>query len=210
MRKFDHPLPISTFTMRQNSTQFALPVRRNTPTDQVISLGHAVGGMAQHYAGDMGRYGPWAYKWRLRRRAGTAPNFISSFEPNQDVEDWPMTYTDYEPYYVAWEQSWGITGTNEGPLLPMSANYPLPPHPDTALGTAFKNAAEAVGYSPFPTPTALASKPYMNQYGVRSTRASTTDGAQRAATTSARPGRRPTRLQDRPRRDKVRAISPWP
>jgi gluconate 2-dehydrogenase alpha chain len=93
-------------------------------------------------------------------------NFISSIEPNQDVEDWPMTYTDYEPYYVAWEQSWGITGTNEGPLLPMSGNYPMPPHPDTAVGTAFKTAAEAIGWSPFPTPTALASQPYVNQYGV--------------------------------------------
>jgi gluconate 2-dehydrogenase alpha chain len=167
MRKFDHPLPISTFTMRQNVNQFALPVRRNTPTDQVISLGHAVGGMAQHYAGDMGRYGPWAYTMASSTASRYGANFISSIEPNQDVEDWPMTYTDYEPYYVAWEQSWGITGTNEGPLLPMSGNYPLPPHPVTPLGTAFETAATAVGWNPFPAPTALASQPYTNQYGVQ-------------------------------------------
>ena len=166
MRKFDHPLPMSTFTMRQNINQMALPVRRNTPTDQVISLGHAVGGMAQHYAGDMGRYGPWAYTMSSSTASRYGPNFISGFEPNQDVQDWPMTYQQYEPYYEQWEQSWGITGTNEGPLLPMSGNYPLPPHPDTPLGTAFANAAEAYGWSPFPTPTALASKPYVNQYGV--------------------------------------------
>jgi gluconate 2-dehydrogenase alpha chain len=167
MRKFDHPLRVSTFTMRQNGNQFAPPVRRNTPTDQVISLGHAVGGMAQHYAGDMGRYGPWAYQMASETASRYGANFISGIEPHQDVEDWPMQYTDYEPYYVAWEQSWGIAGTNEGPLLPMSKNYPLPPHPDTAVGTAFKNACEAVGYSPFPTPSALASQPYTNQYGVQ-------------------------------------------
>ena len=166
MRKFDHPLPLSTFTMRQNGSQFALPVRRYDPTDQIISMGHAVGGMAQHYAGSMGRYGPWAYEMASQTSSKYGADFISSIEPHQDVEDWPLQYSDYEPYYQSWEQSWAVTGTNEGPLLPMNGNYPLPPHPTTAVGNAFKTAAEGLGYNPYPQPTALASQPYTNQYGV--------------------------------------------
>src|SRR5580698_213185 len=60
-RKFDHPLPLQTSTLRNNSSQFALAMRRYTP-NQVISLGHGVGGAAHHYAAFMGRYGPWTYE----------------------------------------------------------------------------------------------------------------------------------------------------
>ena len=83
MRKFDHPLPLSTFTMRHNANQFALPVRRNTPTDQVISLGHGVGGMAQHYAGDMGRYGPWAYTMASSTASRYGANFSRASSPTR-------------------------------------------------------------------------------------------------------------------------------
>ena len=39
-RKFDHPLYISTFTIRNNMNQFAIPVRRYTKTVQYHALGH--------------------------------------------------------------------------------------------------------------------------------------------------------------------------
>ena len=60
MRKNDHPLAMSTLTLRNNSTQFALPVRRNT-TGQGTSSGHGVGGAAHHYGAHFGRYEPWTY-----------------------------------------------------------------------------------------------------------------------------------------------------
>ena len=167
MRKFDHPLPMSTFTMRHNSGQFAPPVRRYTTTKQIISMGHGVGGMAQHYAGAMGRYAPWSYQIQSATASRYGPNFLTSIEPRADVEDWPLTYQDFEPYYEQWEQAWGITGTNSGPLIPQAKNFPLPPHPDSPVGAAFRSAAESLGYSPYPCPTALASQPYVNQYGVQ-------------------------------------------
>ncbi|MGA2663911.1 MAG: hypothetical protein ABSF83_03110 [Nitrososphaerales archaeon] len=166
MRKFDHPLPLSTYSMRHDSTQFALPVRRYTPTEQIISLGHAVGGMAQHYAGAMGRAGPWTYEMLSETRSKYGPSFITDIEPHADFEDWPMSYDDYIPYYEAWEQSWGISGTDENPFIPMAAEFPLPPHPFTPIGSAMQKASEALGYHPVPAPSALASRPYVNQYGV--------------------------------------------
>jgi gluconate 2-dehydrogenase alpha chain len=165
-RKFDHPLPLSTYTIRNNDEQLALAARRNTQL-QVIVQGHGVGGMAQHYAGAMGRYGPWNYQMVSETASKYGANFLSSIDPTNDVQDWPMTYQDYEPYYVAWEKAWGLVGTNQGPLVPMSANYPMPPHPFTQQGTLWQNTAESLGYSPYPAPNCLASQPYVNQYGVQ-------------------------------------------
>src|SRR5438876_7069092 len=52
-RKYDSPLPLQTTTIRNNGTQFALPVRRYTMPIQYHALGHGVGGAAQHYGGTM-------------------------------------------------------------------------------------------------------------------------------------------------------------
>ncbi|MGD0638081.1 MAG: hypothetical protein ABSA72_08590 [Nitrososphaerales archaeon] len=164
-RKFDHPLPMSTYTIRNNDNQYALPARRNTSL-QIIVQGHGVGGMSQHYAGAMGRYGPWNYQMASMTASRYGPNFLNTIDPTNDVQDWPMTYSEYEPYYVEWEQAWGLAGTNMGSLVPMSKNFPLPPHPQTSQGTLWENTAESLGYTPYPTPTSLASQAYVNQYGV--------------------------------------------
>ena len=71
------------------------------------------------------------------------------------------------PYYEEFEQAFAVTGTNENPFIPMYSNFPLPPHPPTPVGTMFQTATEALGYSPFPQPSGLASQPYVNQYGVQ-------------------------------------------
>jgi gluconate 2-dehydrogenase alpha chain len=79
-----------------------------------------------------------------------------------------MTYTEMDPYYTQWEKAWGVTGTNQGPFQPMSQNFPLPPHPYSNVSNVMLPALESLGYHPYPTPTALASLPYTNQYGVSS------------------------------------------
>jgi gluconate 2-dehydrogenase alpha chain len=165
-RKFDHPLQLQSSTLRNNDGQFALPMRRYTP-NQVISLGHGVGGAAHHYAAFMGRYGPWTYDAYSSTVSKYGADFLNSIQPNHDMEDWPMSYDDYEPYYVEWEKAWGIAGTDQGPLVPMSANYPLPPHPTTSVGSLFESTTEAMGYHPYPFPNGLASQAYVNQYGVQ-------------------------------------------
>lgn len=168
-RKFDLSLNIATPTLRNNQYQFALPIRRNTPppAGQIISEGFGVGGMAQHYGGMMGRFSPWVYQMYSQTVNRYGLDFLNAAVPNQDIIDWPMTYEDYEPYYQEWEKMWGVVGTNEG-ILEGFTNYsfPLPPAPSTPVGTAFANAATALGYTPFPVPTALASQAFVNTYGV--------------------------------------------
>ena len=170
LRKFDINLQITTSTLRNNRDQFALPIRRNSIgfNGQVISEGWGVGGMAQHYGGVMGRYGPWVYQMFSDTVNKYGLDYLNKAVPHQDLIDWPMTYDDYMPYYEQWEKMWGVCGTNEGPLLPgfTKYNYPLPPSPTTPVGAEFKTAAEALGYNPFPLPHALASQAFVNPYGV--------------------------------------------
>ena len=175
-RKYDSPLPLQSTTIRNNSSQFALPVRRYTMPIQYHALGHGVGGAAQHYGGGMGRYGPWAYQ--MKSMTDTRyPGKLSSINPQDDTRDWPLTYAQYEPYYVAWEKAHGICGNYNGSPTNlstdtahpwMSANYPLPPHPTTPVGQLFHDSVQAMGlgYNPFPSVSALASQAYTNQYGV--------------------------------------------
>jgi gluconate 2-dehydrogenase alpha chain len=165
MKKFDHPLPLFSTTMRNYSDQFALPIRRYT-VSQFPANGHGVGGAAHHYSGGFNRVGPWNYTEASSTASRYGPNFLEPTVPNADLFDWPYTYEDMESYYVAFENAWGVSGTNMGPLVPMSADFPLPPHPVTPLGTAFQTAAEAAGYTPFPVVSALASAPYTNSYGI--------------------------------------------
>jgi gluconate 2-dehydrogenase alpha chain len=168
MRKFSTNLRMNTPTLRNNKNQFALPVRRNTPppAGQSTSTGYGVGGACQHYAGMMGRYGPWVYEMYSQTVDRYGLDFLNKAVPHQDITDWPLTYNDYVPYYETWEQMWGVCGTNEGPLLPSLTSYPLPPAPDTPIGVAYKDATTALGYNPYPQPHALASKGFVNQYGV--------------------------------------------
>ena len=165
-QKFGHPIRVSTYALRNEAEQLAIPVRRYF-VDQYFSPGHGVGGLAQRYGGSMGRYGPWAYQVATETASKYGSSFLQQVDPTNDVEDWPLTYSDYEPYYVQFEKAWGITGTNEGPLMPMSQDYPMPPHPYSAVGQLGHDALASLGYHPFPTPTALASQPYTNQYGIK-------------------------------------------
>ncbi len=165
-RKFDHPLPISSVTIRNNRNQFANPVRRYTLPVQYHSLGHGVGGAAQHYGGQMGRQGPWGYQMYSETVNKYGKEFLDSVNPHSDLEDWPMTYEEYEPYYVEFEKAYGLTGTNQGPLVPMSQNYPVPPNPLTPVAQKYSDAAQAMGYHPYPNVNAITTTSYVNQYGV--------------------------------------------
>jgi gluconate 2-dehydrogenase alpha chain len=174
-RKYDSPLPLQSVTIRNNSQQFALPVRRYTMPIQYHALGHGVGGAAQHYGGTMGRQGPWGYQQKTMTDTKYGTSFLPTINPHNDLEDWPLQYIDYEPYYVKWERAHGLCGNYNGSPTNsssdtnypwMSQNYPLPPHPLTPVAQSFQTAALALGYHPFPHVSALASQPYTNQYGV--------------------------------------------
>ncbi len=162
LHRFDSPRAQSTFTMRNNSNQFALPHRRE---QFALGTGFGVGGIAHHYAANYGRFDPWTYAEYSNTVSRYGLSFMNAANPNNDVIDFPFTYNDYLPYYQDHEMGWGVTGPNQNPVCPNST-YPLPAHPTTPLGAAFQAAAESLGINNWPNPTAIASKPYVNQYGV--------------------------------------------
>jgi choline dehydrogenase-like flavoprotein len=104
-RKFDHPLYISTFTIRNNSNQFALPMRRYTKQIQYPALGHGVGGAGMHYGGGLGRFSPRSYQPVTMSKAKYGEAGYNAILSNvkggtPDLEDWPVTYDDMAPYYT--------------------------------------------------------------------------------------------------------------
>jgi len=146
MHKFDHPLSLSTYTIRNNVNQFGNPSRRYTYPLGFMAIGHGVGGAAQHYGGGFGRYAPWSYRMYSDTVSKYGASFLTSVSPDQDVTDWPLTYADYTPYYDTFEKAWAVTGTNQDPYIP-NANFPLPPHPLTPVAQLFQSSAESLGYA---------------------------------------------------------------
>src|SRR2546427_10848006 len=69
-RKYDSPLPLQSTTIRNDTSQFALPVRRYTMPIQYHALGHGVGGAPQHYGGGKGGFWAWGYEMGKRTTKG--------------------------------------------------------------------------------------------------------------------------------------------
>ncbi len=169
-RKFDHPLYISTFTLRNNDNQFALPMRRYTKQIQYHALGHGVGGAGMHWGGSLGRFSPWSYQpvtMTIDKYGQDGYNAILSNVKGgtPDLEDWPVTYDDMVQYYDEWEKAIGVAGDTQDPFIP-NAKFPLPAHPPTPWANIFKDAVTSLGYHPNPTVSGLESSTYTNQYGV--------------------------------------------
>jgi choline dehydrogenase-like flavoprotein len=80
-------------------------------------------------------------------------------DPNGDVErearDWPITYSDLEPYYCKAEQLVGINGTRANQLKPASVDYyqtPLDPNPISQYAA---DGMDALGMARYRTPLAV-------------------------------------------------------
>ncbi len=168
-RKFDHPLYISSFSIRNTRDQFALPVRRYTKQVQYHALGHGVGGVGTHYGGGLGRFSEWSYK-AFSETDSHYPGIMSQIGGSQlDWEDWPVTYAQMEPYYKQWESAIGVSGTDQEPKIPFHGyKFPSPAHPTTAYAQIFYNAATSLGYKPYPHVSGLVSSAYKDPtYGIQ-------------------------------------------
>ncbi len=86
---------------------------------------------------------------------------VSGAVPGTSVADWPIAYADLEPDYRWAEEAIGIAGEaganpHEGPR---SSAFPLPPVPLSRAGRTFAEAAKSLGYTPYPTPAAVLTRP---------------------------------------------------
>ncbi len=161
----------STLTIRRTIDETALPYR-------VLGSflpGDGVGGAGVHWNGQTWR--PLEVEYRLR--SYIEETFGAGIIPEgMQLQDWGVTAAELEPYLTRFEDMAGISGKagNIGGTIvaggnpfeaPRSKEYPLPPLANTWDSILFADTATAMGYHPFPRPSANASAAYVNEYGMQ-------------------------------------------
>jgi len=118
--------------------------------DPVLSYAHNVGGSSVHFA---------ANYWRLREVDFIERSLLGPIA-GTTFADWPITYSELEPYYTRVDWEVGVSGA-EGPTdPPRSRPYPCPPMPVKSPGVLLERAGKKLGYQPYPAPVAILSKPH--------------------------------------------------
>ncbi len=157
-----------TLTFRNAPSQTALPMRRLGS----FLPGTNVGGSGVHWNGQTWRFLPSDFKARSHNEERYGP-----LAEGMTVQDWGITYDELEPFYDQFEYLCGISGKAgnlKGVKQPggnpfegaRSREYPNPPMDMVYAPTLFKQAAESLGYHPFPAPSANMSRAYTNPLGV--------------------------------------------
>lgn len=156
--KFNGELP----TWRLNADSPSRPMNLHA------RMGNGVGGTSWAYAGTSLRFHPDDF----RVRTNTIARYGESALPEgSDIQDWPISYDDLEPFYDEVERLIGVSGRagNVGGEIrpggnpfegPRQRDYPVPPLRLAGQGALFAEAAEKLGYHTFPVPTAILSEPY--------------------------------------------------
>lgn len=113
-------------------------------------LACCVGGGTVRMGGSCYRFHPDDFQVRTR------------FGPLEEIEDWPYTYAELEPYYSTAEWEVGVSGRpgNSPYERPRSRPYPMPPLDAHPLATLLDRACQNLGYHAFTTPRAINSRAY--------------------------------------------------
>jgi choline dehydrogenase-like flavoprotein len=129
---------------------------RKTPQDQAkphraFVYGRMVGGSSVHFT---------ANYWRFHEIDFIERSKVGAI-PGTGFSDWPIIYSDLEPYYTKVEWEIGVSGlAGASPFDPLrSKPYPMPPLPVKSSGVIFERAARKLGWHPFPAPMAILSQP---------------------------------------------------
>jgi gluconate 2-dehydrogenase alpha chain len=129
------------------------------PCPHPTRMVNAVGGAAVHYPGTSPRFLPWNFRARTRTRERYGE---SALPAGSTLVDWPLGYDELEPHYDAVEHAIGISGA--GGVNPFEGararDYPMPPLRRSGLTRLMSDAAERLGWHPYPAPTAINSEPY--------------------------------------------------
>src|SRR6266700_1300197 len=132
-------------TFRQSDTEKAV-------RSGAFSTGRCVGGGTVHYSGSSWRH----HESDFRERSLWGPIGGTGFG------DWPVTYSELEPYYtqVEWEIGYSGLGGVSPFESPRSKPSPLPPMPNKSSGVLMERAAKKLGYHAVPVPVAMLSQAY--------------------------------------------------
>jgi len=118
--------------------------------------GNCVGGSSNFMSGYFHRMKPKDFK------------LLSEYGPidGANIQDWPISYQDLEPYYAKVESSVGISGR----IVPHSSQeprstktFPYPPLAENMITKRIDQAAADLSYQMVPVPRAILSKPKNNR-----------------------------------------------
>ena len=128
-------------------------VTRKTTRPLLTSLGwiaSCVGGGTVHMGGYFYRFLPDDFRMKSR------------FGDYEELEDWPFTYEELEPFYAEAERELGVSGAAGADPFegPRSTPYPLPPLSAHPFASRVEAACKSRGLHPFPTPRAIVSQEY--------------------------------------------------
>ncbi|WP_150307295.1 GMC family oxidoreductase [Planctomonas psychrotolerans] len=81
------------------------------------------------------------------------------------LADWPIEYSDLEPFYSRAEWEIGVSGAQGGDPWAgeRSRDYPMAPLPGSQFGTRLADAASRLGMSTLPVPLLINSRPYLGR-----------------------------------------------
>jgi len=118
--------------------------------------GNCVGGSSNFMSGFFYRLKPKDF--RLKSEFGEVEG--------ANVEDWPISYEELEPYYAMAEQLVGISGRvkshpNQEPRS--TKDFPYPPTQEHYISQKIDKACDQLGYHALQTPRAILSEPAMGR-----------------------------------------------
>jgi gluconate 2-dehydrogenase alpha chain len=159
-----------TWTLRHDDREAALPLRMSAS----FRPGEVVGGSGVSWGGVARRWLP--HQFRLRSTL-VELHGQAALPADSTLQDWPLDYTELEPYYDRFERAIGVTGQAgniDGRRVPggnpfegpRTRDYPMPPLEGDDATSGFAAAATALGLHPYPQPTANASRAYTTPDGV--------------------------------------------
>jgi len=159
-----------TVTIRHSAGDRAFPLRQYG----AFLPGTGVGGAGEHWSAVFPRFLPDVFELYSR----TVEKYGAAHLPEDHaIQDWSVTYDELEPYYTRVENLLGISGKagnirgvkiEGGNIFEgwRSAEYPTPPTKVPYFSELFHQAADSLGYHPYPVPAATLSRLYTNPEGV--------------------------------------------
>ena len=137
----------------------ALPMRRLGS----FLLGDGLGGAGTHWNGMTFRFSPYDFQLKTMTEQRYGRNKLG---PDYQLQDYPLTYDEMEPYYTAFEEAVGVAGEPGHFDGKRSKPYPMPPLVKTPALSMFEQAARKMGCHPYMIPAAIASGPFTTPDGI--------------------------------------------
>lgn len=135
-----------------NPRTYRLSADQEAKVELFCPVPQMVGGGTVHWQGWLPRFTESDFKLHT----------IVGDIPGASLADWPISYSDLEPYYTKVEWAFGVSGSGGVNRFESfrSKDYPCPALPSTRYAKKFNEGCRKLGYNSFPTPMAALSRPY--------------------------------------------------